>query len=231
VRARDCFECPHGNHLPAGESDTVENSAMTFQFLCPQGHLLQGDEAHMGMQCQCPQCGTAFIIPTVEQPSAPGSQPIVPGSVDDLIAGVPSDLGGFEHPVLPESPRAPARTEPEPSKPETRKSKRQKSAPGNNVNELALSELGQAALAETFLHIPCPNGHELETPLDMIGQRVLCPHCKVQFRLKREKSIEYQHEQEIIDRQRARFWFQLSVVVGTFVVVMLLALVVMMIVS
>ena len=39
--------------------------AMTFQFLCPQGHLLQGDEAHMGMQCQCPQCGTAFIIPTV----------------------------------------------------------------------------------------------------------------------------------------------------------------------
>ncbi len=38
---------------------------MTFQFLCPQGHLLQGEEAHMGMECQCPQCGTAFIIPTV----------------------------------------------------------------------------------------------------------------------------------------------------------------------
>src|SRR6185295_8589581 len=51
---------------------------MTFQFLCPQGHLLQGEEAHMGMQCQCPQCGTAFIIPTVD---AAGD-----ATVDELIA-------------------------------------------------------------------------------------------------------------------------------------------------
>jgi hypothetical protein len=44
---------------------------MTFQFLCPQGHLLQGEEAHMGLQCQCPQCGVAFIIPTIATADAP----------------------------------------------------------------------------------------------------------------------------------------------------------------
>src|SRR5437868_3224648 len=39
---------------------------MVFQFLCPHQHLLQGDESQMGQQCQCPQCGIVFIIPTIQ---------------------------------------------------------------------------------------------------------------------------------------------------------------------
>src|SRR5687768_5234911 len=45
--------------------------AMPFQFLCPQGHLLQGDEAHTGMQTHCPQCGVLFIIPIVPATQTP----------------------------------------------------------------------------------------------------------------------------------------------------------------
>ena len=67
----------------------------------------------------------------------------------------------------------------------------------------------------------------LEQGLEMIGQRVMCPHCRAEFRLRREKSIEFLHQQEIIDRRRAKFWFQLSVVVGTFVGVVLIAMIVM----
>src|SRR5690349_1780314 len=42
-----------------------------------------------------------------------------------------------------------------------------------------------------LLHIPCPNGHELEVPPDMIDTEVLCPQCNVQFRLRAKDSIEH----------------------------------------
>ena len=45
------------------------------------------------------------------------------------------------------------------------------------------------------MHIPCPKGHQLETPSDMFGQQALCPYCNTQFELRYEDSIEYQEEQ------------------------------------
>ena len=41
-----------------------------------------------------------------------------------------------------------------------------------------------------MLHIPCPNGHELEVPPDMVGQDAMCPHCSVQFLLREKDSVE-----------------------------------------
>ncbi len=82
---------------------------MTFQFLCPQGHLLQGEEAHMGMECQCPQCGTAFIIPTIEQPA--------PAAVEDLLA-----------PEEPAPARQAPRRQPPPGEPPVRKQPAQEQA-------------------------------------------------------------------------------------------------------
>ncbi|MBI3838888.1 MAG: hypothetical protein HY288_13275 [Planctomycetia bacterium] len=187
---------------------------MTFQFLCPQGHLLQGEEAHMGMQCQCPQCGMAFIIPTVERPSQ--------SAAEDLIAPSQAPQVNLE-PVSQFDPAAEIGAKHQPPPDEAKANL--------DFSEFAVSELGAAAAHESFLHIPCPNGHELETPLDMIGEQVLCPHCRAKFRLKREKSIEYLREQEIIDRRRARFWFQLAILAATFVGVLLLAMIAMMFVS
>ncbi len=52
---------------------------MQFQFMCPHGHLLQGDIAQMGMPCQCPHCGITFIIPQVPQyMQAPAPSPYAP---------------------------------------------------------------------------------------------------------------------------------------------------------
>jgi hypothetical protein len=177
---------------------------MTFQFLCPQGHLLQGEEAHMGMQCECPQCGTAFIIPTVEHPSSAAA----PAPAESADAGEPDfgDLaatGDLSDGV--DLAAAPADL---------------------GVQPAEISELGQAA-AEEVLHIPCPNGHELETPVDMIGQRARCPQCGVEFKLRRERSTEYHAHQEVLDRRRARFWFQLSIMAATFVTLILLVLIAM----
>jgi hypothetical protein len=188
---------------------------MTFQFLCPQGHLLQGEEAHMGMQCQCPECGTAFIIPTVVH----GAE----ATVDEMIA-----------PLYDEEPRAapaPAISADEIPPPPPDETDEAAAHLDVSVSPFAASELKQAAVAESMLHIPCPNGHELETPPEMVGHRARCPHCGVEFRLLRKKSTEFLRAQEIIDRRRARMWFQLSIVVGSFVVIMLLAMVMMAIFS
>ena len=192
---------------------------MTFQFLCPQGHLLQGEEAHMGMQCQCPQCGTAFIIPTIE--SAP-SQGGVAADADLGLAPF-DDADPFEQPAA-----AP--------------SSQWESAPSGldnlSAGGFAAHELGSSGLAadegigdlsdevgEVLLHIPCPNGHVLDVPLDMIGARAMCPHCRAEFRLRREKSEEYLREQEILDAKRAQFWFKLAIIAAGVVVIVLLVMI------
>jgi hypothetical protein len=184
---------------------------MTFQFLCPQGHLLQGEEAHMGMQCQCPQCGVAFIIPTIDAP-APSGQSASPASQSLELAPLDEGEDFVEEPI-------PARERPaEP-------------APSLDLAEIAATELGTTIRDEPMLHIPCPNGHELETPMEMVGERAQCPHCGVEFKLRREKSIEYLHQQELLDRRRARFWFQLSIMAASFVIMVLLVMVGIMIFS
>jgi hypothetical protein len=179
---------------------------MTFQFLCPQGHLLQGEESHMGMQCQCPQCGVNFIIPTVEraqqsQAVETGAAPqtpqidLPPLRADDGL----SDAGGAAA-----------------------------ASGGLDALEAAPIDTGaldDAAVAETLLHIPCPNGHELEVPVDMVGQRAMCPHCNVEFRLRQEKSVEYIRQQELLDRKRAEFWFRLAIIAAGVVVAVLLVMV------
>jgi hypothetical protein len=173
---------------------------MTFQFLCPQGHLLQGEEAHMGMECQCPQCGMAFIIPTIQGAGqSPAAEVISPAEGPQIELEPLSLVDQFAEPADGE---APASEEPTASL---------------DLAEIAATQLGSAVSDEPMLHIPCPNGHELETPLDMIGQRAQCPHCGVEFRLRREKSIEYLFQQELIDRRRAKFWFQLAVMAASFV--------------
>lgn len=190
---------------------------MTFQFLCPQGHLLQGEEADMGMQCQCPQCGMAFIIPTVERPAYSSSE--------DLTA-MPSQMAEPEPDTL--DPPA-ALSDWTPDAPSLGSG-----APREMDFDAADSGVGglsAAAGAETLLHIPCPNGHELDTPLNMIGQRVMCPHCRVEFRLRRENSIEYVREQEILDRRRAQFWFQAAIAAVGIVGLALLIMIVLMIFS
>jgi hypothetical protein len=58
---------------------------------------------------------------------------------------------------------------------------------------------------EILLTLVCPEGHELPTPRDMIGQEAICPHCGTQFQLRFEDTREYQHqrEQERIRREMA----------------------------
>jgi hypothetical protein len=190
---------------------------MSFQFLCPQGHLLEGEEAHMGMQCQCPQCGAVFIIPTVQRGAdATIDEMIAPFDRSEVSETWSTSQAVAEGPSPPLPPASPSSATPPADDDAARL----------DESELIDGGLSKAAEQESLLHIPCPNGHELEVPLNMIGHRALCPHCRVEFRLRREKSVEFLRQQEAIDRRRARFWFQLSIVVASFVGVVILAMLV-----
>jgi hypothetical protein len=188
---------------------------MPFQFLCPQGHLLQADEAHMGLQTQCPQCGMLFIIPTVVAPShAAGAQP-AGAQFPDMSA-----LPAAEAPQSSPAEFFSLISGPTPA---------DQSSTAGGSSPSFVAEPGPAPKIEAeplILHIPCPNGHELETPVDMLGQNVLCPHCGAQFHLRREDSIEAQHERELREQRRGEAWFRWSIAAAVIVVIGLLAMII-----
>jgi hypothetical protein len=190
---------------------------MAFQFLCPQGHLLQGEESQAGEQCQCPQCGTLFLIPSPSPPAAPASTaPAEPSSPP------PAPAEQFA-PPSPSSPEPTVETPPESAASgfpgiQTEASS---SVPGSTVGvpEVAASKDRRPEL----VHIACPSGHELETPRDMLGQMAMCPYCQAQFQLRWEDSVEYRRRKvEALERKQAkaaRMWLQWAI--GAAVVVVL----------
>jgi hypothetical protein len=151
---------------------------VAFQFTCPQGHLLEGDESQAGQQCHCPQCGMLFVIP----------QPVAAEAEEQEEQGYGGGFGGM----------------------------------GGDTYEMPQEE--------RLLHIPCPSGHVLETPADMLGQDVLCPHCGAQFTLRETNSLEYKKQKKMADDIReqvaAKNWFNWAVVLGVLVVGALIGLIV-----
>ena len=81
----------------------------------------------------------------------------------------------------------------------------------------------------TLLHIPCPKGHELEVPPDMLNQDVLCPHCNTQFRLREKDSVEYKRKREIEierrDYKRGQVWLNWAIAAAVIVVLGLIIMI------
>ncbi len=57
-------------------------------------------------------------------------------------------------------------------------------------NSIAASPFPVERPPELF-HIPCPNGHALETTPEMLGKFAMCPQCQAKFKLDRRQSIEF----------------------------------------
>lgn len=170
---------------------------MTFQFQCPGGHLLEGEESQAGQQCQCPICQTLFIIPAPIANAPPtGQMPGVhsPQQTSPFPQSSPRP-GGF--PGIKTDGKRPA-----------------VKAPDFGTSE------------PEVLHIPCPECKEiLESPIEMLEQDVICPHCQTQFQLRRRDSVEYkrkkQQELEARERRAGKAWLNWAIVI---VVLVLLGL-------
>jgi hypothetical protein len=180
---------------------------MTYQFQCPQGHLLEGEPAQAGQQCNCPTCGMLFIIPPApEVAAAPAHNPFEPAASDPPQPAMPN----FGAPGV-------APGEPAPNI-------------GGAAADVTEDPLASSSEPE-LLHIPCPNGHELETPLDMLDQEVLCPHCGVQFCLRMQDSVEHKRNRRLeIERREAKagkLWLNWAVGIGVMVLLAIIGMIAM----
>lgn len=182
---------------------------MTFQFLCPQGHLLEGEESQMGQPCDCPMCGMRFIIPTIEGAQPGGGQQHGGYDQGGYEQGYsdPGYGGGYQDPTGGFDPNLPQAGPIDPFA-------------SAEEGGSGFEEMGGLAEVESvepqMLHIPCPDGHELETPPEMVGQDVLCPYCGVQFNLRYKDSVEYKRERaaelERKEQKAGKLWFQWAII-------------------
>lgn len=92
-------------------------------------------------------------------------------------------------------------------------------------SQLGFGDAGQRDL----LHIPCPKGHPLETPREMLGQDAMCPFCQSQFRLRLEHSQEYQREKaerrERRERKLGKAWLHWTIATAVVVILGVILLV------
>lgn len=124
-------------------------------------------------------------MPGFGQPQQEAFGFIPPGGMSPAAAAGVVETGGGGFPnIHTETPAQPPAPEPTPPPAADKAAPAEEQAPQN-------------------VRIPCPQGHELQTPMDMVGQEVLCPICATQFHLRYEDSIEYKEEQAERRRRRA----------------------------
>lgn len=184
--------------------------------------MLQGEPSQMGQTINCPTCGILFLVPTV---APAGTQ---------TVSAVP--------------PAAPPKRRDEEGLPDLHFRKRpsrrfahldepaEGEAFGGGAEE-ALADFG-VRTGDAFnpvdsgprlVHIDCPRGHELITPLDTMGQEVLCPHCGEQFTMRYENTREFKTEQHWKEEARqqnlGQQWLMWAVIVGVLVLVMFIGMI------
>lgn len=195
---------------------------MPFYFYCPLGHLLEGQETMVGQQSGCPVCGQLFVVPAPGPPAAPAwpgmpapapsYQPPYPGV---LTGGWPGEMGaaGMAPGAIPASAAA---GQAEPELDVSALPNFGAAAPEMSPDDVPATP---AAPAEPpppkLLHIPCPKGHQLETPEEMFGLEAQCPICSEQFVLRPENSVEHvaaaAEKQRVRDEKLSRFWLKISI--------------------
>lgn len=228
---------------------------MTFQFLCPQGHLLQGEEWQAGQQSICPICQSVFLIPSPVGGVASGGQMPPGGGI------IPPSGGMGQGPVWGGAPPSepppggpapfPMGQAPQVQPPFSAGGPSGASWPGWQAPQIPTaagswsSPLPEPPAAEMPglapetapvpapetppVHVVCPSGHELETPRQMLGQEAICPFCGVQFRLRWEATVEYRREKELEEERRlarqSKLWLQWSIAAAVVVVIGLIILI------
>jgi len=144
--------------------------------------------------------------PSDSHPQLPGANatPSPPAAPSDSEAQFP----GFNVPQTPGTPsdsRAgfpgiDVKPEPRPSKPPARKA----SKPAPKPKKPAAQKAFDVQDSE-LLHIPCPQCKKvLETPVEMLHQDVVCPHCQTPFSLHLRDSVEYRKKKERQQRVKER---------------------------
>ncbi len=190
---------------------------MAFQFMCPQGHVLQGDEVHAGQTIQCPQCGTTFIIPSPEPAEEPTAVPPPTAGFDAAEEDgvhVGRRGGRFEFLHGEES---------------TGDYEDSNAADMLSVGPRDAFDPNGETASQRLVTIPCPNQHPLTTPYSTMGDSVLCPHCGEQFELHYTDSLEHKRDvatkQAMHDHKLGKAWLTWAIVAAIVVLALVVALI------
>ena len=206
---------------------------MPFQFYCPRGHLLQGDESQAGQTCRCPYCDSRCLIPPAPQVASvpaynppptyqPPEEPSPPSETSPFDPAFTQQSDEFHLPAFEPSP------EPEPEQSSAWAEEFPQVGGGSNshggsesAETLPAEALLVDSLAQAVVHIPCPNGHQLETPREILGEDAMCPICQAQFHLRLEDSIEYRRHRaeqfEQRERQIGNQWMNAAIIAAVVV--------------
>ncbi len=193
---------------------------MSFQFYCPNGHLLQANPEQVGQTCTCPTCQVEIIIPAPE-----GTTPPPPGQPPVSSLTVPLSTESAK----PSEPAAPSF--------DLSKKKKKKFNFDKNKEEVPQGEKAELEIGDPqtnkILHSICPSGHILEIDRDMIGQQAMCPYCRKTFDIRLEKTVEYLNKKKkaeaLADTKMARFYFQFAIIGAVLAVIFIVIMICLMI--
>ena len=187
---------------------------MPFQFRCPQGHLLEGENEAVGQVVDCPICGVALTIPSAYTPTATPIQPSVPPYQQQYqvpTAGVIDTVPPVSEPARETFPNVTTtgpieetenefaiHTDDSPSD----SAEQDDNQAGQDGTRTPDFESGNAHQDE--MRIPCPNGHILNVTSDMLDEEAKCPFCEEQFELKERNSLEAIEKREMLSEKREK---------------------------
>jgi len=200
---------------------------MPFQFRCPQGHLLEGENEDVGQVVNCPICGVALTIPCAPYtPTATPMQPPMP-PVQQQYQQVPMPPVQQQYQQVPTAgvsetfPDVMAADSIEESENDfavhtddsqsdsTEQDDNQAEQDGNDTSDFESENAHQDEM-----RIPCPNGHILNVTRDMLDEEAICPFCEEQFKLKERNSLEAIEKREDKQEQMFLYWGIGIMVVG-----------------
>ena len=201
---------------------------MAFDFHCPQGHLLRGEESQSGQQFKCPYCESEFLVPnSPELPQAvapPTPPPAGPTGRFDFLQ--PEEYGEEEEEgeMAVEPPLAP---------PGQQQEIFADDGTGAGLGDALPDPEAPFGLfdqqEERLFHILCPGGHELETTREMFGQHMACPWCQAEFLIRYQDTQEGRQKeaqrQQIRDQKTGATWLNWAIVMAVVVVAGLIALI------
>lgn len=166
---------------------------MPIEFHCPNGHILEVDDVHAGVQIRCPACDVKCLVPPAA--AAEHVEPNIPIVDEPAFTGVsprkPRKRAGAPGRRLPLDVAVPdVSDEPVIEEP---------AATGIDLG------VGVGAEDRRNLHIECSQcSQQLEFTNDMLGEDLACPACGKPFKAVLTRTIEYQREKRMKDDQQER---------------------------
>ncbi|MCG8587536.1 MAG: hypothetical protein MI757_22750 [Pirellulales bacterium] len=192
---------------------------MAIEFHCPNGHILEVDDIHAGVQIRCPACDVKCLVPPA------GAAPVETAPAQPEAEMIPT--------ISTRKPRkraggAPGRRLPlDVAVPEIGEESlvAEQPAPSGIV-------IGGGIGAENrkLLHIHCSKcDQQLEFTNEMLGEDLACPACGHVFKATLTKTIEYQREKRIKEereeRQLSERWLYAAIFAGLLIFAGIIAMV------